>query len=219
MNQRIIFGGSGKLGSEISKVSSHTISPHSPSLTPSYLQKIVPQSGSVCIDVSSHYATKEHCDFCRHHNIPLVIGTTGHTQLELETIAETSKYIPLLHAANFSLVSSSISQFLLTLPSPISALIEESHPTTKKDTPSGTALEYAKNIKSHSYIKSIKNDDAPFTHKISVFFKNESISLTYTVNSRASYVKGALLASDFLSRKNAGYYTMKDLLNEMNDEQ
>ena len=54
------------------------------------------------IDFSSHFNLDMVLDYAINHKIPLVIGTTGYDNEELNKIKEASKIIPIMHSSNYS---------------------------------------------------------------------------------------------------------------------
>ena len=54
------------------------------------------------IDFTSIEATLEHLNWCQQHNKALVIGTTGFSDQQVETIKEAGKSIPVILAPNTS---------------------------------------------------------------------------------------------------------------------
>ena len=171
----------------------------------------------------------------------VVIGTTGFTQKEEGLIKKYSKKIPILKAGNMSLgvnllmylteiASSSLKDNYLSK-------IFEVHHKHKKDYPSGTALMLGKGIadgknknlynligkkflnkKSFPFGKKINFNSirkGEFIGKHEVIFSSgkEIITLNHEAFDRSLYSDGALTAAKWLMNKEAGLYSMRDLLN------
>jgi len=171
----------------------------------------------------------------------VVIGTTGFTQKEEGLIKKYSKKIPILKAGNMSLgvnllmylteiASSSLKDNYLSK-------IFEVHHKHKKDYPSGTALMLGKGIadgknknlynligkkflnkKSFPFGKKINFNSirkGEFIGKHEVIFSSgkEIVSLNHEAFDRTLYSDGALTAAKWLMNKEAGLYSMRDLLN------
>ena len=49
-------------------------------------------------------------------------------------------------------------------------------------------------------------------HTVSFIGENDRVDLVHKANNRSIFVKGALDAAIFLSKKKSGFYTMNDLL-------
>ena len=56
----------------------------------------------IVIDFTLPTFTDELIDSCLKKGIPIVMGTTGHTDEQLHLIEEASKSIPIVHAPNYS---------------------------------------------------------------------------------------------------------------------
>jgi 4-hydroxy-tetrahydrodipicolinate reductase len=101
----------------------------------------------VVIDFSHADAAKQICAECVAKRKPIVIGTTGHSTVQLDLIREAAKSIPVLLASNFSIGVNTL--FWLTrkttelLGGRFDLEIVETHHRLKKDAPSGTAKHLA----------------------------------------------------------------------------
>ena len=51
-------------------------------------------------------------------------------------------------------------------------------------------------------------------HEVLLSRNGETISLKHTAESRALFAEGAIRAADYVSKKSAGFYSMKELLAE-----
>lgn len=166
----------------------------------------------VAIDFSSHLATSSHLQLCEKHHIPLVIGTTGHSQEELSLIEKSAQKIPIFKASNFSLGIHLMKKMLSLLKKGCSHVnIVERHPKRKKDAPSGTALELS-SIFPESQIHSIRSHDYGFMHECSCFLEEEEIIVTHNAFNRYPFALGALKAAKFLVKMPKGLYNMDDLM-------
>ena len=109
--------------------------------------------------------------------------------------------------------------------------IEEIHHTKKLDAPSGTAISLAEEIIKNSFKNNwelientVKEDinsvpilakrilDTPGTHKVSYRSEIDTIEIKHIANNRKGFALGAIIAAEWLIKKN-GIYTMKDVLN------
>tara|TARA_B100000795_G_scaffold76705_1_gene54644 strand:+ start:20 stop:796 length:777 start_codon:yes stop_codon:yes gene_type:complete len=171
----------------------------------------------------------------------VVIGTTGFSQIEESLIKKYSKKIPILKAGNMSL-GVNLLMYLTEITSgslgdSYLSKVFEIHHKHKKDYPSGTALMLGKGIangknKNLSNLigkKFLNNKVFPFGKKINfnsirrgetigeheVTFSSgkEIITLNHEAFDRALYSDGALTAAKWLTKKRAGLYSMRDLLN------
>ena len=105
----------------------------------------------VVIDFSQADSTDEICRAAVKHGKPLVIGTTGHSQQQRQTIEKTAHSVPIVLASNFSVGVNVL--FWLTqkaaelLGADFNPEIVETHHKMKKDAPSGTAKTLAEILK------------------------------------------------------------------------
>jgi 4-hydroxy-tetrahydrodipicolinate reductase len=111
--------------------------------------------------------------------------------------------------------------------------IVERHHRFKKDSPSGTALQFARIIQeamgqtqvrhgregqlgerpAHEIgIHAIRVGDNVGEHTILFSTLGETLELTHRAHARDCYVRGALQAARFLANRPAGRYTMNDVL-------
>jgi len=158
------------------------------------------------------FATKE--------NIPIVIGTTGFNETELNEINEISKEIPLLIAPNTSLGMALFkkildhSQEVINIASSLE--IHELHHKEKKDKPSGTAINIKKQLNGIAsnkeiQIESIREGNSPGAHTLKMSFEDETIEISHKSTDRSIFAKGAIIAGKWLKDKPPGLYTMQDI--------
>jgi 4-hydroxy-tetrahydrodipicolinate reductase len=171
----------------------------------------------------------------------LVIGTTGFSQKEELLIKKFSKKIPILKAGNMSL-GVNLLMYLTEVASKslndeYLSKVFEVHHKHKKDYPSGTALMLGKGIangrkkdfynlmgkkflnkKTFPYGKkinfnSIRKGEIIGEHEVTFSSGKELITLNHEAFDRELYSDGALTAAKWLTKKRAGLYSMRDLLN------
>lgn len=106
------------------------------------------QQCDVVIDFSVPSATEVCLADCSSKNIPLVIGTTGHSQQQQQNIEQASSKIPIMQASNMSMAVNTcfilIEKVASLLGEEYDIEIVEKHHKHKIDAPSGTALEMAR---------------------------------------------------------------------------
>tara|TARA_B100001173_G_scaffold97142_1_gene84021 strand:+ start:76 stop:849 length:774 start_codon:yes stop_codon:yes gene_type:complete len=171
----------------------------------------------------------------------VIIGTTGFTQKEENLIKKYSKKIPILKAGNMSMGVNLLIHLTeiasRSLGDNYLSKIFEIHHKHKKDYPSGTALMLGKGIadgkdkslynligkkflnkKSFPYAKkinfnSIRKSEIIGEHEVKFSSGKEIITLNHEAFDRTLYSDGALTAAKWITRKKAGLYSMRDLLN------
>ena len=158
--------------------------------------------------------------FARKENIPILIGTTGFKENELNEINEISKEIPLLIAPNTSMGVALFKKILdrskevLNVTSSIE--IYEQHHKEKKDSPSGTAINLKDQLKDilpdkDIHIESSREGDSPGLHTIKLSFDDETLEISHKATDRSIFAKGAIIAGKWLKDKPPGLYTMQDI--------
>lgn len=181
-------------------------------------------SGANDIDLIIDFSRPQHSiealKFARKENVPMVIGTTGFNEVELNEINEISKEIPLLIAPNTSLGMALFKKILDHSKEVIdiasSLEIHEHHHKEKKDKPSGTAINLKKQLKRIStnkdiQIVSIREGNAPGAHTLKMSFEDETLEISHKAKDRSLFAKGAIIAGKWLKDKPPGSYTMQDI--------
>ena len=96
------------------------------------------------IDFTSIESTLEHLQWCKQHNKALVIGTTGFSDQQVETIKTAGEHIPVILAPNTSVGVNLLFKLLEITAKAIGDYTDieifEAHHRFKKDAPSGTAV-------------------------------------------------------------------------------
>ena len=163
------------------------------------------------------------------------------TEAQKKKIKSYAKKIPILMSSNMSLGVNLLFNLVQQTANALKDTdydieIAETHHKYKKDAPSGTALslgEYAAEGRKSSLNKSKvldrtkkltnrKNGDIGFSvtrggeiageHTVSFIGENDRVDLVHKANNRSIFVKGAVDAAIFLSKKKSGFYSMNDLL-------
>lgn len=176
----------------------------------------------VVIDFSTADATEAVCQACLEHRKPLVLGTTGHSAGQRDTVVAAAKRIPLVFAANFSVGVNAL--FALTrraaelLGKDFDIDVIELHHRTKKDAPSGTAkrlleiLREARGGDREIAAQSIRAGDIVGEHTVIFAGAGERLELTHRAGSRLTFAAGALRAACWVIDRPAGLYRMEDVL-------
>ena len=194
--------------------------------------------GDVILDFSHFSALPNLLEFAVKTKTPLVIATTAINDELLEKIKTASKEIPVFFSHNMSLginvVAKALKMIAPALEFGFNMEIIEKHHSMKKDSPSGTALLLANSIndslnekKEYIYGRHGKNDDCslneigihsvrggtiPGEHTVIFAGDDEVIEIKHTALSRKIFANGALNAVGFINGKQAGLYSMDDLL-------
>jgi 4-hydroxy-tetrahydrodipicolinate reductase len=203
------------------------------------VRSTLPDSGiDVVIDFSQPVGTMAVLPQCVQRRIPLVVATTGHSAAEKRAIAEAAQEIAILMAPNMSLAVNVLMKLVgqaaeVLRDRGFDVEILERHHRFKKDSPSGTALHFAKIVQdamgqtelrhgreglvgerpAHEIgIHAIRVGDNVGEHTIVFSTLGETLELTHRAHARDCYVRGALQAAKYLAGKAAGTYSMNDVL-------
>lgn len=104
----------------------------------------------VLIDFTDAAGTMEWLKTCESRRLPMVIGATGHDEVQLARIVQVARSIPIVKSANFSVgvqvVLNVLGRIEKELGEEYDIEIVETHHRHKIDAPSGTALAFAGEI-------------------------------------------------------------------------
>ena len=197
-------------------------------------------AADVLIDFTSIEATLEHLDWCQQHNKALVIGTTGFSDQQVETIKMAGNNIAVILAPNTSVGVNLLFKLLEVTAKAIGNYTDieifEAHHRFKKDAPSGTAVKMGQVIadtlgrdlnkvavygregitaeRSRETIgfATVRAGDIVGEHTAYFADIGERIELTHKASSRMTFALGAMRAAFWLSEAHAGFYDMQDVL-------
>lgn len=189
----------------------------------------------VVVDFSFHGAVEYLLHYCVSKNLPVVIGTTGHTIEETRMIIGASSRIPVFYSANMSVgvaVLAGLAKKAAAEFPDADIEIVETHHNRKIDVPSGTAMmlyssikearptaqfnigrpENGKRTKEEIGIHSLRMGNSFGRHEIYISTGSETLTLTHEAHNRTLFAEGALKAASFLIGKKTGLYNMKDMM-------
>ncbi|MBR4671283.1 MAG: 4-hydroxy-tetrahydrodipicolinate reductase [Butyrivibrio sp.] len=193
----------------------------------------------VIVDFSNASAVDGLLDYCVAKNVPVVLCSTGLSEVQLSKVKESSAKVAVLKSANMSVGINALLKVLSEV-SPLFAAagfdieIVEKHHNQKLDSPSGTALALADSINEslaneydYVYDRSQRREKRPKKeigisavrggtivgdHDVIFAGHDEVVTLSHRAYSRAVFGKGAIEAAKFLAGKPAGMYDMSDVL-------
>ncbi len=194
---------------------------------------------NMAIDFSHHAATRELARCSAERGVPLVIGTTGHSEEEKKVILELIEPVPVVWTGNYSLGVNLL--FHLTeqasqiLPNTYDVELVEIHHRFKRDAPSGTAEELLRRIRAASQrsnhvpvhgrkgitgartdgeigVHALRGGDVVGDHTIVFSGQGERVELVHRAADRMIFARGAIHAAEWLIDQAAGLYDMHDVL-------
>lgn len=184
----------------------------------------------ILIDFSHQDAVLSHLKLCCERNVPMVIGVTGLSTAQKETILKASKNLPILMSPNMSIGANIIfkllaltgqllreqivqKQFNTTTENSeksIDIAITEIHHRHKKDAPSGTA-KYMGEIIQQQLERERGNEQIQFSslrlgevmgdHRALFALEGEQLEIIHKAEDRIIFAKGALAAAKWLHQK------------------
>lgn len=171
----------------------------------------------VIIDFSDASGVNELVEFCEENLTPLVLCTTGLSEIQQGKVEKCSEKVPILQSANMSIGITVLCELLKELRKTsifqeYDVELIEKHHRYKKDAPSGTALLLKKALgKEEIPIVSIRCGTIVGEHQVSFAGEDEVIEIKHTAYSKLIFARGALEAAKFLIEQKAGLYTMEKL--------
>jgi len=194
------------------------------------------EKGRVLVDFSHKNALEEVVCYCVTYKTPLIIGTTGYSEKDLELIDSASRVIPVMMCKNFAegvnILTPIFEQISQNDFDTINII--ETHHKEKADYPSGTAKLFADAIckkskyicsisdynsshvqKDHINLHSIRSGTVFGEHSVIFAKGDETITITHNANSRDPFVKGVEKAVKFMiTKKIPGLYGYEDIKNK-----
>ena len=194
----------------------------------------------VVIDFSHPSSLTGILNYCKKHNMPVVLATTGFSTEQKAEFKEAAKEIPVFFSANMSLginlLISLVQKAAKLLEGNFDIEIVERHHNQKIDAPSGTALAIAYAIDEtlsypaeyvydrHSVrrkrksteigISSVRGGTIVGDHEVIFAGNDEVIEINHHAASKEIFAVGAIKAAKFMTGKSPGMYDMNDLIDE-----
>jgi len=202
---------------------------------------IDPDQGDVLVDFSAPAGLGGSLDRAVAAGMPILVGTTGLEESADQRIAAAAEQVAVLRAANTSLGVALLAELVERAaralgPDDWDIEIVEAHHGAKLDAPSGTALMLGdaaaagrggigsdetqrggcipRTVGGIGYA-SIRGGTVAGDHDVMFLGPQERLILSHRAESRAIFAKGALAAARFLKGKEAGLYTMRDVIESL----
>jgi 4-hydroxy-tetrahydrodipicolinate reductase len=200
-----------------------------------------PESADTVIDFSLPTAADACIANCVAARIPLVMATTGLSDVQKQSLADAAESIPIVWAPSMSTavnltmkVAQQMTETLKNVAGGVDIEILERHHRFKADAPSGTALRFGELIaeamdgdvkhvhgrhgetgqrtRNEIGYHAIRVGDNPGEHSIVFGMLGERIEINVAASNRDCYASGALAAAKWLQGKDNGLYNMFDVL-------
>ncbi len=198
------------------------------------------KDSDVLVDFSAPAALEFNLDAAIHAGIPIVVGTTGLEERHHWLVDAAAVSIPVLQTGNTSLgitlLSHLVKEAAQRLGEDWDIEIVETHHRMKVDAPSGTALllgeAAAKGRGVHLADEAVRGRDGitgarkagtigfaslrggsvAGDHSVHFLADNERLTFSHLAENRGIFAKGAVRAAEWLLGRDAGRYTMPDVL-------
>lgn len=194
----------------------------------------------IIVDFTTPESTLQNAKYASENGKSIVIGTTGFSAEQKNTLNDLLQKVPAVISPNMSIgvnllfeLSKNVSKIL---GGEFDVEIVEAHHRNKVDSPSGTALGLAESVaegldvnlddnavyerygntgkrkNNEIGIQTIRGGDVVGDHTVMFLGDGERIELTHRALSRSNFSKGVLRAVKWLPGKAPGIYSMKDVL-------
>ncbi len=198
-----------------------------------------PAGADVVIDFSLPQAADATIEWCAKHGVALVMGTTGLSDAQKAALRAAGRKTAVVYATNMSVgmnvLFSLVGKAAAMLGEAYDIEIIEQHHRFKKDAPSGSAMTLAENIceatgrdaktalvhgrsglaprkPGEIGMHAVRAGDITGAHSVMYGTLGETVTLSHTAHTRDNFVQGALRAADWIIGKEAGFYSMRDVL-------
>ena len=192
-------------------------------------------AADICIDFSGVGAMPKLLAYVHRMKTPLLSGTTGLTEPDLDALRALGDTIPVIWTANYSTGIAVLRRMLRDYGATLADWdkeIVEIHHNQKVDAPSGTAKLLLQELDPKNEasvlhgregicgkrtageigVFSLRGGTVAGEHTVYFFGEDETLQLTHTAASRKIFAAGALRAAEALVNKTPGFYTLDELL-------
>lgn len=217
-----ISGATGRMGKELAKLAIHESSVAVPTwccvAERSSQNALSAMAASVdsWIDFSIPESTMALLDVIRS---PVVIGTTGFSERQMEHIYQYSNKYPVLISGNMSFGIEVLRRMLCNLPKTktitADVSIVEEHHHSKRDAPSGTAKMIEIDLREMGFsdvsIHSFREGGIVGVHRVRWVTDSEELEITHRAFDRSVFARGAVMAAEWLVNQSPGLYTISSI--------
>jgi len=194
----------------------------------------------VAIDFSFHEATPALLAAAAEAGVPVIIGTTGHTDEEREAIEKAATRIPVVYSGNYSIgvnILFHLSRLTATiLNEGYDVEVTEIHHRHKRDAPSGTAENLVDALRAGLHhgeeatvrhgrsgitgerpdseigVHALRGGEVVGEHTVYFFGPDDRLEITHRAQDRGIFAHGALRAAQWVVKQSPGLYHMRDVL-------
>ncbi|OYR40221.1 4-hydroxy-tetrahydrodipicolinate reductase [Halorubrum sp. Ib24] len=193
------------------------------------------------VDFTGPESAVAYAGACADAGVPLVTGTTGFADAQLDGLRAASDAVPVLKASNFArgvaALRRAVREAAAALPG-YDVELTETHHNGKRDAPSGTAKSILDDVESvrddldervHGRegdaprepdeigVHARRAGDVTGEHEVLVAGNRETLELTHRAGDRGVFAEGALDAAAWLAGRDPGWYGFDDVLDAGNE--
>jgi 4-hydroxy-tetrahydrodipicolinate reductase len=195
----------------------------------------LPDNAEALIEFTTPEATVAHLSYAK----PVVIGTTGLSEAQLQRVEEAAEGVPVVLAPNMSVGVSLVREVVRELSEKLGAdydiEVVEAHHRNKVDAPSGTALLLAwaaaegrgrdlddvavygregraPRKEGEIGVHAIRGGAVVGEHRVVFYGVGEEVEVIHRALSRRTFATGSLRAARFVATAEPGLYSMRDVL-------
>ncbi|WP_434522573.1 4-hydroxy-tetrahydrodipicolinate reductase [Halorubrum sp. AS12] len=188
------------------------------------------------VDFTGPTSAVAYAETCADAGVPLVTGTTGFADAQIDSLRAASETVPVLKASNFArgvaALRRAVREAAAALPG-YDVELTETHHNAKRDAPSGTAksiLDDVEGVRSdldervHGRegdaprspgeigVHARRAGDVTGEHEVLLAGNRETLELTHRAGDRGVFAEGALDAAAWLAERDPGWYGFGDVL-------
>jgi len=176
-------------------------------------------SSDVWVDFSIATPAVEHARIAVEGNIPIVVASTGFDEAQQDELAYFAQRCPVLLASNLSVgigvMDRLVGDAARLLGDDFDPALIEVHHSTKRDSPSGTALRLIERISAESgkepQVAAIRAGGTIGEHQIRFIGQDEELIITHRAWSRQAFSRGVERAVRFIVGCEPGLYSIRDI--------
>ncbi|VTT87582.1 4-hydroxy-tetrahydrodipicolinate reductase [Halorubrum sp. DM2] len=195
----------------------------------------------VLVDFTGPASAVAYAEACADAGVPLVTGTTGFADAQLDSLRAASDAVPVLKASNFArgvaALRRAVREAAAALPG-YDVELTETHHNAKRDAPSGTAKSILDDVEDvredldervHGRegdaprspgevgVHARRAGDVTGEHEVLLAGNRETLELTHRAGDRGVFAEGALDAAAWLAGRDPGWYGFGDVLDADGD--
>ncbi len=194
------------------------------------------EKADVAVDFSHPAMLEPLAAYIRRTGTPLVSGTTGYSEEQMDSLRQLGESAAILYSANYSLGVALFRQILEKFSPALLANFDvelvEKHHNQKMDAPSGTAKMLANALDPEQQLRrisgreglcgargrdemgmfAVRGGTVAGEHTLYFFGEDETLSITHSAASRRIFAAGAVKAAALMTGKSPGFYSLDDIL-------